>query len=127
MVIFMEVPEWSWHYDPTLDSLVLVAHSSFKLYIFFRRPFSILVVSWHFDFHRPYADLPLRLAHPPYYLEPAPSASSMETDPSQGSSLHSIMHVDESSSSSVGIEVLLEMQLEEDSEELVLENMFHTP
>ena len=114
------------HYDPALDSLVLVAHNSFRLYIFFRGPFSIPVVSWHFDPHRPYADFPFRLAHPPYFLEPAPSASSMETDPSEGSSPHPVMHVAESGSSSAGIEVLPEILLEEDLEEPVLENGFHT-
>ena len=126
-VIFMEVPEWLWHYDPALDSLVLVAHSNFRLYILFHRLFSVLVVSWHFDHRRPYADSPLRLAHPLYFPKPAPFASSMETDPSEGSSPHPVVHVAESDSSSVGTKVLLEMQLEEDPEELVLENGFHTP
>ena len=126
-VNFLEVPEWAWHYDPTLDSLVLVARSSLRLYIFFNRPFSIPVVSWHFDPRRPYANLPLHLAHPPHFPEPTPSPSSMETDPSEGSSPHSVLHVVESGSFSAGTKVLPEMQSKEDLGEPVLENRFHTP
>ena len=98
--------------------LVLVVHSSFRLYIFFCNSFSVPVVSWHFDPGRPYADFPLRLAHPPYFLEPAPSTFSMETDPSKGSSPHPVVHVAESGSSSASTEVLSEMQLDEDPRSL---------
>ena len=125
-MIFMEIPKWSWHYDPALDSLVLIARSSFRLYVFFHRPFSILVVSWHFDPRRPYANFPLHLAHPPYYLEPATSVSSMEMDPSKERSPTTDLHVAESCSSSTSIDVLPEIRLEEDPEEPVLENGFHT-
>ena len=113
-VIFMEVPEWSWHYNLALDTLDLVVHSSFRLYIFFRRPFSVPVVSWRFDPRHSYVDFPLRLAHLPHFPEPAPSASSMEIDPSKGSSPHPVVHVAESGSSSASTEVLSKMQLDED-------------
>ena len=106
--------EWTWHYDLALDSLVLVAYSSFKLYIFFSPLFSIPRVSWHFD--------PSISCSPLYFLELAPSASSIETDPSKGSLPHSVLHVIEPGSSSVGIEILPE----EDLGEPVLENEFHT-
>ena len=55
-----------------------------------------------------------------------PSASSMEIEPSEGSSPHSIVHVAKSGSSSASTKVLPEMQQEEDPGELVLENGFHT-
>ena len=126
-VIFLEVPEQTWHYDPTLDSLVLVAYSSFKLYIFFSRPFSIPIVSQHFDSHRPFADLSLCLSHLPQFLEPAPSASLMETNPLEGSSPHFVLHVVEFGSSAASTKVLPEMQPEEDPGERVLENEFNTP
>ena len=50
----------------------------------------------------------------------------METEPSKGSSPHLVVHVAESGSSSMGTEVLPEMQIEEDPEESMLENGFHT-
>ena len=125
-VIFLDVLEWTWHYDPTLDSLVLVAHSSFRLYIFFNCPFSISVVSWHFDPCHSFTDLGLYLTRPPYFPEPTPFASSMETDPSEGSSPHSVLHVAKSNSSSSSTKVLPKMQLKEDPFEPVLENGFQT-
>ena len=51
----------------------------------------------------------------------------MEMDPLEESSLTTILHVAEFGSSSAGTVVLPEMQLEEDLEEPVLENGFHTP
>ena len=125
-MIFMEIPKWTWHYDPALDSLVLVARSSFRLYIFFHHPFSTPVVSWHFDPCRPYANFPLCLAHLPYFPEPTPSVSSIETDPSERSSPATVLHIAESGSSSADTVVLPEMQMEEDLEEPVLENEFVT-
>ena len=109
-----------------LDSLVLVAQSSFRLYIFFNRPFNIPVVSRHVNSHRPYANLPLHLAHSPHFLKPIPSASSMKTDPFEGRSSHSILHVVESGSFFTDTDVLPEMQSKEYPGELVLENGFHT-
>ena len=126
-VIFIEIPEWTWHYNPALDTLILAARNSFRLYIFFRHSFSILVVSWHFEPRRPYADFPLCLAHPLYFLESAPSISSMETDPFEGSSPIFVLHVAKFGSSSASTEVLPKMQIEEDPEEPVLDNGFHTP
>ena len=92
-MIFIEVPEWTWHYNPALDSLILVARSCFKLYIFFCHPFSVLVVSWHVDPRHPYVDFLLCLTHPSYFPKPAFSASSMETNPSEGSSPTMVLHV----------------------------------
>ena len=51
----------------------------------------------------------------------------MEMDPLEEILPTTILHVVEFGSSSAGIEVLPEMQLEEDLEEPVLENRFHTP
>ena len=42
-VIFPEGARVDWHYNLALDSLVLIAHSSFKLLIFFSRLFSVHV------------------------------------------------------------------------------------
>ena len=123
IVIFLEVPEWTWHY-PDLDSLVLVACSSFRLYICFSRLFSILVVNWHFDPRRPFANFPLHLAHPPYLPEPPPSASSIEADPSEESSPHTVLHAIKSCSSSTSIKVLPETQPEEDPREPMMETGF---
>ena len=125
-MIFLEVPEWTQHYDLALDSLVLVAHSSFRLYIFFIYPFSVRIVNWHFDPNVLYADIPWRLGHPQYFSEPTPSASLIETDPFEGSSPHSVLHVAEYGSSSTGTEALPEIQPKEDPGEPVLENQFHT-
>ena len=121
-VIFLEVRKWTCDYDPAIDLLVLLVHSSFRLYIFFSCLFNVPVVSWHFDPHCSYADLHLYLAHPPYFPEPAPSTSLMEIDPSKGSLPYSVLHVAELGSSSAGTEVLSKMQLEEDLEEPLLEN-----
>ena len=123
-MVFMEIPEWTWYYDPILDLLILATRSSFRLYIFFRRLFSIQMVSWHFDPCNMYVDFPLHLAHLPYFLELAPSVSSIETKPSKESLPTTVLHVAESGSSFAGIEVPPKMQMEEDPEEPVLENGF---
>ena len=98
----MEIPKWTWHYDPALNSLVLIARSSFRLYVFFRWPFNVLVTNEHFNPMYPFDDLALHLPHPVNFPAPTPSASSMETDSSMESLPCTILVTAETSSSIAG-------------------------
>ena len=125
IVIFLEVLEWTWHYDLSLDSLILLARNSFRLYIFFRCAFSTLVVSGNFDLQYLFNDLPLHYAHPIHFLALTPFASSMESDPFEEILPRTVLLVAETSSSFTGTQVVPKMWEEEDAVVAVLENRFH--
>ena len=83
---FTKIPEWQWHYNPTLDSLYLTASSYVCLYIFFQRPFVVLVLSSFFNLEAPFDGIPLYMAHlAAASPQPIPLAS-MESNPSKASS-----------------------------------------
>ena len=127
VMIFLEVHEWTWHYDLALNSLILLAHSSFRLYIFFQRPFSAPVVDRHFGLQYSFDDLPLYYTYSIHFPAHAPPASSMETEPSEESSPRTILLAIKTNSSSTGTQTILEMSHEENDVVPVLENGFHTP
>ena len=59
MTILIDVPKWQWYYNPALDSLLLLATSRIRLYIFFQHVLTISVLS-------PFLTLRLHLTGPHY-------------------------------------------------------------
>ena len=108
MAFFIEMLEWQWHYDLSLDSLYLTATSHVRLYIFFWRGFVVPIFSPFFDLAALFKGIPLCIAHlvvvpphmgqpvaaPPQPAPPSPpksdpsemSASSSSSNPSDGHS-----------------------------------------
>ena len=64
MVFFAEVPEWQWHFIPTLDSLYLTATSQVRLYISLQCVFTVFCFKSTFDPEVPFDEIPLYKAHP---------------------------------------------------------------
>ena len=49
VIVFLEFPTWEWHYDPALDSLLLMARVTLRVYIFFHHLFGLSRMSRHFN------------------------------------------------------------------------------
>ena len=85
VIVFLECPTWEWHYDPALDSLLLTARATLRVYIF-RRPFGLSMMSRHFSLQVPFSDVNMNKTHAisPVYVVPTYS----ELDPSMVMVLH---------------------------------------
>ena len=89
-ILYAELPELQFHYDPVIDSLYITATCHFHLYFFFRRGFAVPLFSPLFDPITPFLAIPLYMAHPaaPPVSPPTsppqvvPSLSS-DSDPSE--------------------------------------------
>ena len=64
MAFFTEIPEWQWHYDPTLDSLYLTTTSHVRFYIFFQRTCVVLIFSLLFNPVAPFERILVYMARP---------------------------------------------------------------
>ena len=78
-------------------------------FTFSQCPFSVLVTSGHFDLMYPFDDLALHLTYAVDFPTPAPSSSFMEMNPLMESPPCTVLLVVETSSSSTGTNVVLEM------------------
>ena len=93
MTFFTKIPEWQWHYDPTLDSLYMTSTSHIRLYIFFQRAFAVPIFKPLFDPMASFQVITLYMAHPAAVathmaqLTAAPSQPApplpLESDPSE--------------------------------------------
>ena len=63
-ILFTELPELQFHYDPVIDSLYITATCHFRVYFFFRCDFAVPLFSPLFDPAAPFLAIPLYMAHP---------------------------------------------------------------
>ena len=112
VVIFDEFPMWEWHFDLVLDTILITAKATIRVYIFCRRSFWVSIISPHFILQDLYADIVMTKLTPIFQLYVAPffvgtySDPSMmtpiniiEIDPSEATPLH-VIHLDSKATSS---------------------------
>ena len=126
VVIFIELPDLHWHFDPVLNASVMVARAAMRVCMFYSRKFRASVMSSFFRPHQSFDNITLDDIHPyfspPRYLtdggsdldthliptvfldsdpsEPSYPSYNMETDPSEPSYPSVIRLTSDSSSSS---------------------------
>ena len=102
VIIFLECPTWKWHYDLTLDSLLLMAKAALKVYFFFRHLFGLSIMSRRFSPQDSFSDINMYKALPIYLVYVVPtyfeSDPSIETDPSEATLPH-VIRLDSKASS----------------------------
>ena len=74
IILFAELPELQFHYDPVIDSLYITATCRFRLYFFFSHDFAIPLFSPLFDPATPFLAIPLHMAHPAAPPIPPPAS-----------------------------------------------------
>ena len=91
MVVYLEAPNWQWHYDHAMSFMYLMGHAQGRLYIFFQHSFAVSIMSPFFGPEAPFDEIPLYMAHPTFAppSPPPPPSASMEIDLSEASSFSS--------------------------------------
>ena len=74
-ILFAELPELQFHYDPVIDSLYVTTTYHFHLYFFFCCDFAVPLFSPLFDPAAPFLVIPLYMAHPAATPPVSPPAS----------------------------------------------------
>ena len=79
VVVFVKFPIWGQHFNSILDPILITAKAAIQVYIFFRCPFEVSIMSSHFGPQDAYADIKMTKLHPPIFQSYA-SFSSTRTD-----------------------------------------------
>ena len=86
VVVYLEAPNWQWHYDHAMNSMYLMGQVQVRLYVFFQHSFAVSILSPFFNPKASFDGIPLYMAHPVFASPPPSPSVSMETDPSKASS-----------------------------------------
>ena len=87
VIVFLDTHEWDVHFNYHIDSLVLMARATLRVYVFFCHYFSISVLNQNFILNEQYNDIMMYTAYPEVVpilvYEPIPKYFPMAMNPKE--------------------------------------------